>query len=193
MRSGSAHQARLRALATAPLAELLARTTAQGERAWVDDADHLRALGLDGRARPAQRDLARARWNATSRPIATGPEHGAALELLLEQGCLARRILHRVGEKPEREALAALYRSSATACARGACCVPSPERSIVLTCEHGGHRVPRALPRAVRGLERALSSHRGWDAGALDVARRSRARVARAARGRDHDAAARRL
>jgi gamma-glutamyl:cysteine ligase YbdK (ATP-grasp superfamily) len=104
-----AHQARLRALATAPLAELLARTTAQGERAWVDDADHLRALGLDGRARPAQ-EIWRELVERHVAPDRDWPEHGPALEVLLEQGCLARRILHRVGEKPERESLAALYR-----------------------------------------------------------------------------------
>src|SRR5262245_14813016 len=39
-----AHQARLRALATAPLAELLSRTIARAERAEIDDAGYLRAL-----------------------------------------------------------------------------------------------------------------------------------------------------
>jgi predicted N-formylglutamate amidohydrolase len=44
--------------------------------------------------------------------------------------------------------------------------------SIVLTCEHGGHRVPARHRALLAGSERALGSHRGWDAGALDVARR---------------------
>src|SRR5262245_1692167 len=47
------HQARLHALATAPLAELLARTTARAERAEIDDPVYLRALGLDGAPRSA--------------------------------------------------------------------------------------------------------------------------------------------
>ncbi len=107
-----AHQARLRALSTAGLADLLERTTAQAERAVVDDADYLRALGLDGTVRSAQEV-----WQALAlRHLASGgerDEHGPALEVLLEQGCLARRIVSRVGEKPTREALTALYRELA--------------------------------------------------------------------------------
>jgi predicted N-formylglutamate amidohydrolase len=40
-----------------------------------------------------------------------------------------------------------------------------------LTCEHGGHRVPREHARLFRGAGRELASHRGWDPGALAVAR----------------------
>ena len=105
----AAHQARLRSLATQPLAELFARTTAQAEQAVVEDAELLRALGLDPGARSA-----REVWRALfERHLASDPgaaEHGAAIEVMLEEGCLARRILRRVGEKPPREALAALYR-----------------------------------------------------------------------------------
>jgi len=104
-----AHQARLRALATAPLADLLARTTAHAERAAVDDADLLRALGLDGAARTAQ-DVWRALFDRHLAPDRDCAEHRPALEVLLEEGCLARRIVNRVGEKPTREALTALYR-----------------------------------------------------------------------------------
>ena len=43
---------------------------------------------------------------------------------------------------------------------------------LVLTCEHGGHRVPREYRRLFRGAEDVLESHRGWDPGALIVARR---------------------
>jgi predicted N-formylglutamate amidohydrolase len=42
---------------------------------------------------------------------------------------------------------------------------------LILTCEHGGQRVPRAYARLFRGAERVLASHRGWDAGALELAR----------------------
>jgi gamma-glutamyl:cysteine ligase YbdK (ATP-grasp superfamily) len=102
-----AQQRRLRALATGPLAELLARTTAHAERALIDDADYLRALGLDGSPCTAHEV-----WCALldrHAPPAERGEHAPALDVLLEQGCLARRILHRVGEKPTREALTALY------------------------------------------------------------------------------------
>lgn len=45
-------------------------------------------------------------------------------------------------------------------------------RALVITCEHGGNRVPAAY-RALfaRGAARALASHRGWDPGALVLAR----------------------
>ncbi len=105
-----AHQARLRALATAPLAELLARTTAHAERTPIDDADYLRAIGLDGAPRTAQ-EVWRALTLRHAAPDREGAEHAPALEVMLEEGCLARRILHRVGEKPTREALSALYRA----------------------------------------------------------------------------------
>ncbi len=104
-----AHQERLRALATAPLADLLARTTAHAERAAVDDPELLRALGLDGAARTAQ-EVWRALFDRHLVSDRDGAEHRPALELLLEEGCLARRIVNRVGEKPTREALTALYR-----------------------------------------------------------------------------------
>ncbi len=42
---------------------------------------------------------------------------------------------------------------------------------LVLTCEHGGHRVPAALASRFRGGAKVLASHRGWDLGALVVAR----------------------
>lgn len=42
---------------------------------------------------------------------------------------------------------------------------------LVLTCEHGGNRVPREYASLFRGARAVLDSHRGWDAGALDLAR----------------------
>jgi predicted N-formylglutamate amidohydrolase len=47
-----------------------------------------------------------------------------------------------------------------------------PERaSLLVTCEHGGHRVPREAAAMFRGRDALLESHRGWDAGALFLAR----------------------
>lgn len=42
---------------------------------------------------------------------------------------------------------------------------------IIVTCEHGGNRVPARYTHLFRGLRRALASHRGFDAGALVMAR----------------------
>lgn len=42
---------------------------------------------------------------------------------------------------------------------------------LLLTCEHAGNRVPAAYRSRFRGADRALASHRGWDPGALTLAR----------------------
>jgi predicted N-formylglutamate amidohydrolase len=42
---------------------------------------------------------------------------------------------------------------------------------LILTCEHGGNRVPRRYRAAFAGWERRLASHRGYDVGALQYAR----------------------
>jgi len=45
--------------------------------------------------------------------------------------------------------------------------------TLILSCEHGGNRIPRELAPcfASRVAQRALASHRGYDLGALDVAK----------------------
>ena len=42
---------------------------------------------------------------------------------------------------------------------------------LVITCEHGGREVPPACAALFSGRAALLDSHRGWDAGALDLAR----------------------
>ncbi|MEN6493731.1 MAG: N-formylglutamate amidohydrolase [Thermoguttaceae bacterium] len=41
----------------------------------------------------------------------------------------------------------------------------------LITCEHGGNEVPTAFARLFRGHRRLLATHRGYDAGALELAR----------------------
>jgi predicted N-formylglutamate amidohydrolase len=43
---------------------------------------------------------------------------------------------------------------------------------LLLTCEHGGARIPRPYAFAFSGCARVLASHRGYDRGALVLARR---------------------
>lgn len=43
--------------------------------------------------------------------------------------------------------------------------------TVLVSCEHGGRRVPARYRSAFTGATRALESHRGWDAGALGLAR----------------------
>lgn len=42
---------------------------------------------------------------------------------------------------------------------------------FVITCEHGGNRIPSRYRRWFRGREGMLQTHRGYDAGALAMAR----------------------
>jgi predicted N-formylglutamate amidohydrolase len=43
--------------------------------------------------------------------------------------------------------------------------------SLLITCEHAGNRIPRACAPLFRRAGPALASHRGWDRGALELAR----------------------
>jgi len=40
----------------------------------------------------------------------------------------------------------------------------------LITCEHGGHRIPKGYAPYFEGATHVLRSHRGWDAGALEMA-----------------------
>jgi predicted N-formylglutamate amidohydrolase len=42
---------------------------------------------------------------------------------------------------------------------------------LLLTCEHGGNRIPRRYAPLFRGAADVVRSHRGWDPGALALAR----------------------
>jgi predicted N-formylglutamate amidohydrolase len=44
--------------------------------------------------------------------------------------------------------------------------------NIVITCEHGGNKVPPQYTHLFKGKKRILDSHRGWDRGTLTLARR---------------------
>ena len=41
----------------------------------------------------------------------------------------------------------------------------------IFTCEHGGNRIPRQYQGLFKGQTRILQGHRGWDPGALQLAR----------------------
>lgn len=43
--------------------------------------------------------------------------------------------------------------------------------TFIITCEHGGNRIPAAYRRLFRGRQPLLDSHRGYDPGALLMAR----------------------
>ncbi len=43
--------------------------------------------------------------------------------------------------------------------------------AVIVTCEHGGNRVPRPYAPLFAGHAELLASHRGWDPGSLDMGR----------------------
>jgi predicted N-formylglutamate amidohydrolase len=47
----------------------------------------------------------------------------------------------------------------------------SSRDELLLTCEHGGNRIPSDYAHLFRGADDVLASHRGWDPGALTLAR----------------------
>jgi predicted N-formylglutamate amidohydrolase len=49
--------------------------------------------------------------------------------------------------------------------------VMKPTLCPIVTCEHGGNLVPKAYSNSFRSAKRALLSHRGYDPGALELAK----------------------
>ncbi len=43
--------------------------------------------------------------------------------------------------------------------------------NLLLTCEHARNLIPKEFSKLFKGKQKLLSSHRGWDAGALEIAR----------------------
>lgn len=93
--AGPAQSARLRALDTERLAASFRAVSRTGEGTWIDDRDHLAALGFDARPRTAaevwdeliERDFAGAAEFGTMRPV---------LEVLRDEGTLASRLVRRL-------------------------------------------------------------------------------------------------
>lgn len=48
---------------------------------------------------------------------------------------------------------------------------PAPTTCLVLTCEHAGNKIPKPYQALFAGAGEALASHRGWDPGALPLAK----------------------
>lgn len=104
------------AMPTAALADILWACVRDGERTVIDDADYLRLLGY-----PAQRGTAAALWGHLlddSYRIIPRPWR-EPLDILREEGPLARRILRAVGPAGERRRLDAVYRELCDCLAQG--------------------------------------------------------------------------
>jgi predicted N-formylglutamate amidohydrolase len=53
----------------------------------------------------------------------------------------------------------------------GVCFMPRRDVGLLFTCEHGGNRIPRRWAALFEKHRALLDSHRGWDPGALTLAR----------------------
>jgi gamma-glutamyl:cysteine ligase YbdK (ATP-grasp superfamily) len=98
-------QEQQRRLETAPLAGILAETTRSAGDAWIRDSAYLRLLGQEAGGPLRARELWRKLIEATLARRAEYGEWKAALEMLVEEGSLASRLLRRVGPEPTRSQL----------------------------------------------------------------------------------------
>jgi carboxylate-amine ligase len=103
--------ARLEAWETETLYGLLQSTIRDADQALVSDAEYRRLFGLEGRETVSAADLWRHLADAVG-PNARSkhPHVRPAVQALLKNGPLARRILSAVGPNPSRERIAAVYR-----------------------------------------------------------------------------------
>ncbi len=108
-----------RAFPTDRLAKILEEVARGGDQAMVTDAEYLELLRVSG-GRPCS---AAELWERLLDDARTGgrllPESASALQVILEQGCLARRILDATGPEPGLERIREVYRALAECLARG--------------------------------------------------------------------------
>jgi gamma-glutamyl:cysteine ligase YbdK (ATP-grasp superfamily) len=92
------------------LAAILLEVMRHGGEALLRDADYLRALHWPGAIPCTARELWRHLASATAPALCGGGSTREVLELILAEGCLARRIALRLGPRPLRAGIEAVYR-----------------------------------------------------------------------------------
>ena len=103
------------ALDTDVLAGILRQCVEHGDTARIDNADYLRVLGVTA-ASPSAGDVWRALAEQSSRRVAP---HRAALDVILDEGTLASRLLRSVGPNVDAATLLTTYRRLCDCLARG--------------------------------------------------------------------------
>ena len=114
-----ADQAEQRAFPTTDLADIFTQTLTHAGDAIIDDRDYLELLGCREKsitARELWRGLMGQLWPEGSQEQ---QQFGETINVILEQGCLARRICAATGEEPAREKLAEVYRKLSACLAEG--------------------------------------------------------------------------
>jgi gamma-glutamyl:cysteine ligase YbdK (ATP-grasp superfamily) len=112
-------QAEQRAWETEALAQTLLAVARDGDRALLRDERYARALGYAGALPCTAGELWAQLLEAPPLRARLDPDARAVLELILAQGCLARRIARRLRPVPCRAALEAVYRELCDCLARG--------------------------------------------------------------------------
>jgi hypothetical protein len=93
------------------LAPLLTACTRDGDRALLDHPRYLEAIGFPGgQSSPRAGDVWRHLVGELRGKEPGFEEHEAALDVILNEGCLARRIVGSLGPEPSRARLEASYR-----------------------------------------------------------------------------------
>jgi carboxylate-amine ligase len=105
----TASSASLNAFSTERLAALLETTIVEADGAHITDTEYLRLLGLPADAPMAADDV----WLRLVRRFPLeghdAPRWSAALDVILKEGCLARRIRRRLGAEPDAVAIRAVW------------------------------------------------------------------------------------
>ncbi len=106
-------------LGTEALAEVLLHTIRHADQAVIEDRDYLAVLGVGAggprRAGEVWRDLIEHHGSGAD----DLSEWSAVLETMLQEGCLARRILRRLGDDTSAERIQAVYAELCDCLARG--------------------------------------------------------------------------
>jgi carboxylate-amine ligase len=108
-------------IGTDALALIMLACTRDADRAVIDDAEYLRLLGF-----PAQRCTAQELWQYLVEAVPQKQQPWQEpLHTILDQGPLARRILHAVGRTRERSRIEAVYRELCTCLEQGRMFLPT--------------------------------------------------------------------
>jgi len=95
------------------LAPLLTACTRDGDRALIDHPRYLEVIGFPGQGPVRAGDVWRHLVSELDGKEPGFEEHAPALQVILNEGCLARRIVASLGPEPSRARLAATYRELA--------------------------------------------------------------------------------
>ena len=141
----------------------------RGEEAGIGDKRFLSAFGYPGSGTELK-GLWEHLIETVSARGSLAPDTGRLLEHYLRHGTLATRIGKAVGLLPTRAKLMRVYEELCEALADAQPFAP-PAPTLLVSCEHGGNRVPKEYAPLFADAAAVLATHRGYDIGALEVAR----------------------